>query len=66
MVSRSASNLGKYFWVVTAHFLMIGNVGEDCSQGADSQRIVKGDGDVMLRRARGCEPQMLPVWRVVL
>jgi hypothetical protein len=38
----------------------------DCGQCADSQRIVKRDGDVMLGRARCCEPQVKPVWRVVL
>ena len=44
--------------LVTADFLMGGNVGEDCGQCADSQRIVNGDGDMMLGRAGGFEPQM--------
>src|ERR1017187_9979592 len=42
---------------VAAYLLMSGNVSEDCGQCADSQRIVKRYGDVMLGRARRCEPQ---------
>jgi len=43
---------------VTAYLLMSGNISEDCGQCADSQRIVKRDGDVVLGRARSGEPQV--------
>ena len=54
--SRSADEPVQQF--VSAYFVVSGNVSEDCGQCADSQRIVKRDGDVMLGRARCCEPQV--------
>ena len=38
--------------------MVSGDVSEDCGQYADSQRIVKRDGDAMLGRALCCEPQV--------
>ena len=44
--------------LITAYFLMSSDISENCGQGADSQRIVKRDGDMMLGGAGARQPQM--------